>query len=199
RRVRGELHRALRRQGRGLGQQQRPHLHPGDQREVRGALQDQRPRGVREDRSEEHTSELQSREKLVCRLLLEKKKEKNARHATTPLLNHTIIFSFKLRHPPRPTLFPYTTLFRSSGESAENFTGPFDDKGEDWGNNNARTSTPEINEKFEELSKTSDPEEYGKIDRKSTRLNSSHVKSSYAVFCLKKKKKRTQDTPRPRY
>ncbi|GAA1095895.1 ABC transporter family substrate-binding protein [Nocardiopsis composta] len=50
-----------------------------------------------------------------------------------------------------------------SGESAENFTGPFDDKGEDWGNNNARTSTPEINEKFEELSKTSDPEEYGKI------------------------------------
>src|ERR1039458_9759100 len=50
-------------------------------------------------RSEEHTSELQSLRHLVCRLLLEKK-------------STTIIFS-SIRRPPRSTLFPYTTLFRS--------------------------------------------------------------------------------------
>ncbi|WP_017622476.1 ABC transporter family substrate-binding protein [Nocardiopsis chromatogenes] len=49
------------------------------------------------------------------------------------------------------------------GESFENFTGPFDEDGEDWGNNNARTSTDEINEKFDELRQTVDPEEYGKL------------------------------------
>src|SRR5438309_1265377 len=53
-------------------------------------------------RSEEHTSELQSQFHLVCRLLLEKK--------------HTIPHALILtqRRPPRPTLFPYTTLFRSA-------------------------------------------------------------------------------------
>src|SRR5579864_5661079 len=74
-------------------------------------------------RSEEHTSELQSHVKLVCRLLLEKKKP-----STTPILRtvlkrcgekHSIRsrgFSFFLmiRRPPRSTLFPYTTLFRSN-------------------------------------------------------------------------------------
>ena len=51
------------------------------------------------DRSEEHTSELQSHLNLVCRLLLEK------------------IFFLMIRRPPRSTLFPYTTLFRSPGKS----------------------------------------------------------------------------------
>src|SRR5690349_23099529 len=71
-----------------------------------------------------------------------------------------------IRRPPRSTLFPYTTLFRSGprrkrlpldGRSPSSWTRP------DW-----RAS---------------------RRDRKSTRLNSSHVEISYAVFCLKKKKK----------
>src|SRR5215208_2196633 len=55
------------------------------------------------NRSEEHTSELQSRGHLVCRLLLEKKKD-----FLPPVCVSTS------RRPPRPTLFPYTTLFRSA-------------------------------------------------------------------------------------
>src|SRR5438874_722530 len=54
-------------------------------------------------RSEEHTSELQSRRDLVCRLLLEKKKT----------LATLYSFILTLRTPPSPPLFPYTTLFRS--------------------------------------------------------------------------------------
>src|SRR5574341_1520646 len=53
-------------------------------------------------RSEEHTSELQSPTNLVCRLLLEKKKK------------NKFFFFLMIRRPPRSTLFPYTTLFRSS-------------------------------------------------------------------------------------
>src|SRR3712207_2929303 len=53
-------------------------------------------------RSEEHTSELQSRQYLVCRLLLEKKNNE--------ICN---LFFLMIRRPPRSTLFPYTTLFRS--------------------------------------------------------------------------------------
>src|SRR2546422_2956512 len=77
-----------------------------------------------------------------------------------------MFFFLMIRRPPRSTLFPYTTLFRSS-------TGPI------W--------------EFYDLQ--SDPGEavnvLGKFpaeDRKSTRLNSSHGYISYAVFCLKKKK-----------
>ena len=57
-------------------------------------------------RSEEHTSELQSRINLVCRLLLEKKKK-------TSLSEKKFVFFLMIRRPPRSTLFPYTTLFRS--------------------------------------------------------------------------------------
>src|SRR5215510_444839 len=74
-------------------------------------------------RSEEHTSELQSRGHLVCRLLLEKKKtSETARASLTALklnrdvisvLVHTVFFFLMIRRPPRSTLFPYTTLFRS--------------------------------------------------------------------------------------
>src|SRR5574341_54963 len=57
-------------------------------------------------RSEEHTSELQSPTNLVCRLLLEKKKK---------LFFFFFFFFFlMIRRPPRSTLFPYTTLFRST-------------------------------------------------------------------------------------
>src|SRR6267378_2734662 len=85
-------------------------------------------------RSEEHTSELQSRRDLVCRLLLEKKKKINNTiffnkyylisiqqiHCSFVLLLSVFIFFFifffflMIRRPPRSTLFPYTTLFRSA-------------------------------------------------------------------------------------
>src|SRR5437588_9612964 len=68
-----------------------------------------------------------------------------------------------IRRPPRSTLFPYTTLFRSiSGQRANAGTdgGPGEGRGDGQ-----------------------------REDRKSTRLNSSHTVISYAVFCLKKKKK----------
>src|SRR5690606_41263048 len=73
---------------------------------------------------------------------------------------YSFFFFLMIRRPPRSTLFPYTTLFRSRA-------GP---------------------------DKAGDPhptrgQERDHRDRKSTRLNSSHVKISYAVFCLKKKKK----------
>src|SRR3954449_12134686 len=80
-------------------------------------------------RSEEHTSELQSQSHLVCRLLLEKKKQQGGFGATDPLprlavllisitLDHNslslFLFFLMIRRPPRSTLFPYTTLFRSN-------------------------------------------------------------------------------------
>src|SRR3989442_11183765 len=79
-----------------------------------------------------------------------------------------------IRRPPRSTLFPYTTLFRSPpfGNEVIKFTKVL------W-----------------------DLEKLGSVlirDRKSTRLNSSHVRISYAVFCLKKKKKKTKPSDRSR-
>src|SRR5256885_9415709 len=70
-----------------------------------------------------------------------------------------------IRRPPRSTLFPYTTLFRS-GEVSE---GAIDDAVR-----NALTKMSHVH--------------FTATDRKSTRLNSSHLVISYAVFCLKKKK-----------
>src|SRR2546426_7644399 len=78
-----------------------------------------------------------------------------------------------IRRPPRSTLFPYTTLFRS--DSSGNVI-PCAGTGQDG---DLRKGAP--------LSYTDN----GK-DRKSTRLNSSHLVISYAVFCLKKKKKLRQ-------
>src|SRR5438445_88352 len=87
-------------------------------------------------RSEEHTSELQSRQYLVCRLLLEKKKFAAGMrprralahlHATLHGLVNAYgrlsfgvlnLFCFATRGPPGSTLFPYTTLFRSGTEPA---------------------------------------------------------------------------------
>src|SRR5690242_21323409 len=83
-----------------------------------------------------------------------------------------------MRRPPRSTLFPYTTLFRSEQWAA----------GEKRYNNGV-----EFNFDID-FSKVLDPsfmppEPPPNLDRKSTRLNSSHMSISYAVFCLKKKKK----------
>src|SRR5690349_22692944 len=71
-----------------------------------------------------------------------------------------------IRRPPRSTLFPYTTLFRSARRPAVA-------SGRRGRRRDARGPRPGMTS----------------ADRKSTRLNSSHVEISYAVFCLKKKKK----------
>src|SRR5438094_4021082 len=75
------------------------------------------------------------------------------------------------RRPPRSTLFPYTTLFRS--ESAASHQDRL------WG----RAPLPEVEDMPEHRFLSREDE----VDRKSTRLNSSHRTISYAVFCLKKK------------
>src|SRR3989475_3941836 len=109
-----------------------------------------------------------------------------------------------IRRPPRSTLFPYTTLFRSCAVKARravssaapagrtnpalvSLTAPVralltvagDELRKDGGNRANRVPR-------------ADRTEQPKGDRKSTRLNSSHSQISYAVFCLKKKKKKQQ-------
>src|SRR2546422_1452989 len=88
-----------------------------------------------------------------------------------------------IRRPPRSTLFPYTTLFRSAprgraGDAVD------DDVPLSRGSGRAAGSIPD----GLDSPVRRDPRESG-TDRKSTRLNSSHGYISYAVFCLKKKKK----------
>src|SRR5438034_2276942 len=80
------------------------------------------------------------------------------------------LFFLMIRRPPRSTLFPYTTLFRSerAGE----------------------TAVAHVVGEREERGIAPEPADQLDRDRKSTRLNSSHTVISYAVFCLKKKKKR---------
>src|SRR2546429_7312036 len=73
-----------------------------------------------------------------------------------------------IRRPPRSTLFPYTTLFRSPGRQGADSAVSC----------RRRIGVPEARSRWNPNS-----------DRKSTRLNSSHGYISYAVFCLKKKKK----------
>src|SRR5256886_9337876 len=86
-----------------------------------------------------------------------------------------------IRRPPRSTLFPYTTLFRSQCNDAGNRdTGP----GTHGQDGNDRPGDPVYDRELERQKGCADP--LGK-DRKSTRLNSSHSQISYAVFCLKKK------------
>src|SRR5438034_10914061 len=85
------------------------------------------------------------------------------------------LFFSMIPRPPRSTLFPYTTLFRSHGDLSENAEYKF-----------AKERQTYVNAKIAQLKKR-----MGDLgDRKSTRLNSSHTVISYAVFCLKKKKKR---------
>src|SRR2546430_5223233 len=83
-------------------------------------------------------------------------------------------FFLMIRRPPRSTLFPYTTLFRSR-------------LGKDTLRTGVRWADPLANQKFE--NETLSTNFWFARDRKSTRLNSSHSQISYAVFCLKKKKK----------
>src|SRR3712207_7673149 len=91
-----------------------------------------------------------------------------------------------IRRPPRSTLFPYTTLFRSALAQGVRDRGGPQPSGmvlhSPWVD--LTTSTPDT-----DTVTLADPWLFiGKLDRKSTRLNSSHANISYAVFCLKKKK-----------
>src|SRR5205814_9974543 len=81
------------------------------------------------------------------------------------------LFSFIPRPPPTSTLFPYTTLFRSFRGSR-----PFCPLARAWTTPGDMAHRPPL------------PASHTFRDRKSTRLNSSHLGISYAVFCLKKKK-----------
>src|SRR3712207_8800711 len=96
-----------------------------------------------------------------------------------------------IRRPPRSTLFPYTTLFRSHLRQVR-----VDEPGrqEAHGGLRERAGRPVPHGRAgvaarRGLRRGRADREVGEADRKSTRLNSSHANISYAVFCLKKKKK----------
>src|SRR5688572_31591878 len=91
-----------------------------------------------------------------------------------------VLFLLMIRRPPRSTLFPYTTLFRSPAAGARRPPRP----------RGGRRSRPAAY-----VPGAADWSRAWDVDRKSTRLNSSHSQISYAVFCLKKKKDQTY-TPR---
>src|SRR2546429_7013095 len=86
-----------------------------------------------------------------------------------------------IRRPPRSTLFPYTTLFRSIHPAR-----PLEPVQDDSIAGSHRGQGSQISSRQSET------------DRKSTRLNSSHGYISYAVFCLKKKKKKIASTSTPK-
>src|SRR5690349_23586760 len=83
--------------------------------------------------------------------------------------------------PPRSTLFPYTTLFRSTADL-------------DGIRVTLRTEGNIFDTDFRSLAYAAAASSRERLDRKSTRLNSSHVEISYAVFCLKKKKRTASAT-----
>src|SRR5256885_10645671 len=92
-----------------------------------------------------------------------------------------------IRRPPRSTLFPYTTLFRSRAFTVGSLIG--DRVKADLESDVTCTGSTLMVETFcaPDFGKGSNPNQVCE-DRKSTRLNSSHLVISYAVFCLKKKK-----------
>src|SRR5438477_3981983 len=101
-----------------------------------------------------------------------------------------------IRRPPRSTLFPYTTLFRSRDwlrlddkDLRQAISCSLEILGEKpltSGQKDGVFTLPDLSDRFKG--------DASWIDRKSTRLNSSHMSISYAVFCLKKKKKEIKDT-----
>src|SRR2546426_6561226 len=96
-----------------------------------------------------------------------------------------------IRRPPRSTLFPYTTLFRSLRDLSFPGASPPMSPSQDQSTRH-RNQPPENRPQRRQILT-------GAQDRKSTRLNSSHLVISYAVFCLKKKKKKTENLYRLRY
>src|SRR5688572_32086850 len=96
-----------------------------------------------------------------------------------------------IRRPPRSTLFPYTTLFRSC-EHERTAAGDVLSALHRQGKQEAGDAFDDgPDEPVEELLPDRHSAAFTWADRKSTRLNSSHSQISYAVFCLKKKKKMT--------
>src|SRR5256885_4238916 len=89
-----------------------------------------------------------------------------------------------IRRPPRSTLFPYTTLFRSTRRFRGRAKGPDHVHAVQRDRHGRELQAPDV-----DRGNPSDAEVQDR-DRKSTRLNSSHLVISYAVFCLKKKKNR---------
>src|SRR2546427_2298230 len=95
-----------------------------------------------------------------------------------------------IRRPPRSTLFPYTTLFRSLGLQRHSFRAA----------DRIEVQLCGVTRKAAVGNRARRGDEHGEVaggaeidgDRKSTRLNSSHSQISYAVFCLKKKKKKAK-------
>src|SRR3712207_8381207 len=94
-------------------------------------------------------------------------------------------FFLMIRRPPRSTLFPYTTLFRSPAE--RNHLGRLRDPGPR--SHQRVAEQPRGHAAVGEQRLDQLPATVACRDRKSTRLNSSHANISYAVFCLKKKNK----------
>src|SRR5258708_36214285 len=88
---------------------------------------------------------------------------------------YPVFFFLMIRRPPRSTLFPYTTLFRSTSTLGIVTAGAYRHFGDQW-------------MLFSFIVRGVMIDHIEALDRKSTRLNSSHQIISYAVFCLKKKK-----------
>src|SRR5262245_64653043 len=99
-----------------------------------------------------------------------------------------------IRRRPTSTLFPYTTLFRSFDRTLHgiNYAGEFSQHAIASGANNSATVLS--NETVGNFTVGRESVQGRYLDRKSTRLNSSHLGISYAVFCLKKKIKKTSST-----
>src|SRR5690349_23280867 len=104
----------------------------------------------------------------------------------------SLLFFLLIRPPPRSTLFPYTTLFRSRGllqcrgrtaQRRRCIRREIDEQ---------CTTTDELDDIVRARTRRELAKRVAERDRKSTRLNSSHVEISYAVFCLKKKKYKTE-------
>src|SRR5688572_31272786 len=97
-----------------------------------------------------------------------------------------------IRRPPRSTLFPYTTLFRSRVQPGDAARESVDERrARDRTQRRHARQTAAAEDRSRPREPRADPHGVGHgLDRKSTRLNSSHSQISYAVFCLKKKKKK---------
>src|SRR5690606_40145764 len=101
--------------------------------------------------------------------------------STTPFQRPSLFFLL-IRRPPRSTLFPYTTLFRSRRRNLVHYAHLQlrRQRRRAHQGRRARAHGPALRQSHDQR--------FRRLDRKSTCLNSSHVKISYAVFCLKKKK-----------
>src|SRR5205814_10151177 len=109
---------------------------------------------------------------------------------------HVLSFSLKTQRQPCSTLFPYTTLFRSSGSATRTWKAGLPSAHLASQLSRRSNGSPSTIRSSRQLctdgkrGRITTPR-LSSTDRKSTRLNSSHLGISYAVFCLKKKKKNT--------